>query len=58
MDGMVSETRFPERRTSLRSVSRPSQLAFAVALLAVVSGCATYALLADLTSCYGGPDRN
>jgi len=47
---MVSETRFPERRTSLRSVSRPSQLAFAVALLAVVSGCVTYALLTGLTS--------
>ena len=46
---MVSETTFPERRTSLRAVSRPSQLAFGVALLAVLSGCVTYALLAGLT---------
>jgi two-component system nitrogen regulation sensor histidine kinase NtrY len=46
---MVSETTFPERRTSLRAVSRPSQLAFGVALLAVVSGCVTYALLTGLT---------
>ena len=45
---MVSETTFPERRTSLRAVSRPSQLAFGVALLAVLSGCVTYALLAGL----------
>ncbi|HET7084385.1 MAG TPA: PAS domain-containing sensor histidine kinase [Rhizomicrobium sp.] len=45
---MVSETTFLERRTSLRSISRPSQLAFGVALLAVVSGCVTYALLTDL----------
>jgi two-component system nitrogen regulation sensor histidine kinase NtrY len=45
---MVSETTFPERRTSLRAVSRPSQLAFGVALLAVLSGCVTYALLTDL----------
>ena len=45
---MVSETTFPERRASLRAVSRPSQLAFGVALLAVMSGCVTYALLIDL----------
>jgi two-component system nitrogen regulation sensor histidine kinase NtrY len=45
---MVSETTFPERRTSLREVSRPSQLAFGVAMLAVLSGCITYALLTDL----------
>jgi two-component system nitrogen regulation sensor histidine kinase NtrY len=42
---MVSETTFPERRAGLRAVSRPSQLAFAVALLAVVSVCVTYVLL-------------
>ena len=46
---MVSETTFPERRTSLRAVSRPSQLAFGVALLAVLSGCVTYALLTGIT---------
>ena len=46
---MVSETTFPERRTNLRAVSRPSQLAFGVALLAVLSGCLTYALLTGLT---------
>jgi two-component system nitrogen regulation sensor histidine kinase NtrY len=46
---MVSETTFPERRASLRAVSRPSQLAFGVALLAVLSGCVTYALLTGLT---------
>jgi len=45
---MVSETTFPERRAGLRPISRPSRLAFAVALLAVVSGCFTYALLTDL----------
>ena len=45
---MVSETTFPERRTSLRAISRPSQLAFGVALVAVVMGCFTYALLTDL----------
>src|SRR5262245_51913692 len=44
---MVSETTFPERR-ALRAVSRPSQLAFGVALVAVVMGCLTYALLTDL----------
>src|SRR4051812_35966662 len=48
-EDMVSETTFPERRTSLRAVSRPSQLAFGVALLAVLSGCVTYALLTGLT---------
>jgi two-component system nitrogen regulation sensor histidine kinase NtrY len=48
-EDMVSETTFPERRTSLRAVSRPSQLAFAVMLLAVLSGCVTYALLTGLT---------
>jgi two-component system, NtrC family, nitrogen regulation sensor histidine kinase NtrY len=47
-EDMVSQTTFPERRTSLRAVSRPSQLAFGVALLAVLSGCVTYALLTDL----------
>jgi two-component system nitrogen regulation sensor histidine kinase NtrY len=46
---MVSDTTFPERRTSLRALSRPSQLAFGVALLAVVSGVATYMLLTGLT---------
>ncbi len=45
---MVSKTTFHERRTSLRAISRPSQLAFGVALLAVVSGCITYALLTNL----------
>jgi two-component system nitrogen regulation sensor histidine kinase NtrY len=47
---MVSQATFPERRTSLRAVSRPSKLAFGVALLAVLSGCVTYALLTGLTS--------
>src|SRR5471030_1801824 len=47
---MVSQTTFPERRAGLRAVSRPSQLAFGVALLAVLSGCVTYALLTGLTS--------
>ncbi|HEX4028702.1 MAG TPA: PAS domain-containing sensor histidine kinase [Rhizomicrobium sp.] len=46
---MVSETTFPERRASLRAVSRPSQLAFGVALLAVISGVTTYVLLTGLT---------
>ena len=46
---MVSETTFPERRASLRAVSRPSQLAFVVAILSVISGCVTYALLTGLT---------
>jgi two-component system nitrogen regulation sensor histidine kinase NtrY len=50
MEDMVSETTFPERRASLRAVSWPSQLAFGVALLAVLSGCVTYALLTGLTS--------
>ena len=45
---MVSEITFTERRTSLRAISRPSQLAFGVALVAVVMGCFTYALLTDL----------
>ncbi len=45
---MVSKTTFPERRTSLRAISRPSQLAFGVALLAGLSACITYALLTDL----------
>src|SRR5947208_2522820 len=45
---MVSETTFLERRGSLRAVSRPSQLAFGVALVAVIMGCLTYALLTDL----------
>ncbi len=49
MEKMVSETTFPERRTSLRAVSRPSQLAFGVMLLAVLSGCVTYALLTGYT---------
>jgi len=47
---MVIETTFPERRANLRAVSRPSQLAFAVAILAVLSGCVTYALLTGLTT--------
>jgi two-component system nitrogen regulation sensor histidine kinase NtrY len=46
---MVSETTFPERRASLRAVSRPSQLAFGVAMAAVIFGCVTYALLTGLT---------
>lgn len=45
MEDIVSQTTFLERRASLRAVSRPSQLAFAVALLAALSGCVTYALL-------------
>jgi two-component system nitrogen regulation sensor histidine kinase NtrY len=45
---MVSKATFPERRTSLRAISRPSQLAFGVALLAVVSICVTYGLLTEL----------
>ena len=48
-EDMVSETTFPERRASLRAVSRPSQLAFGVALLAVLLGCVIYALLTGLT---------
>ena len=47
-EDMVSETTFPERRASLRAISRPSQLAFGVALVAVLMGCLTYALLTDL----------
>jgi two-component system nitrogen regulation sensor histidine kinase NtrY len=46
---MVSDTTYPEQRASLRAVSRPSQLAFGVALLAVISGVATYVLLTGLT---------
>jgi two-component system nitrogen regulation sensor histidine kinase NtrY len=42
---MVSETTFPERRAGLRAISRPSQLAFVVALLAVLSVCVTYFLV-------------
>src|SRR3569833_2001161 len=49
-EDMVIETTFPERRANLRAVSRPSQLAFAVAILAVLSGCVTYALLTGLTT--------
>ena len=52
---MANETTLPERRASLRAVSRPSQLAFGVAILAVVSGCATYALLTGLVPYV--PDR-
>ncbi len=48
-EDMVSETTFPERRASLRAVSRPSQLAFGVALLAVISVVTTYMLLTGLT---------
>jgi len=48
MEDMVSETTFPERRASLSAVSRPSQLAFGVALLAVISGVTTYVLLTEL----------
>jgi len=47
-EDMANETTLQERRTSLRAVSRPSQLAFGVAILAVVSGCVTYALLTGL----------
>jgi two-component system nitrogen regulation sensor histidine kinase NtrY len=47
-EDMVSETSLPERRAGLRPISRPSRLAFGVAMLAVVSGCFTYALLTDL----------
>jgi two-component system nitrogen regulation sensor histidine kinase NtrY len=46
---MVSETAFPERRAGLRGVSLPSQLAFGVAILAVLFGCLTYALITGLT---------
>ena len=49
MEDMVSETTFPERRAALSAVSRPSQLAFGVALLAVLSGVTTYVLLTGLT---------
>src|ERR1700722_13175098 len=49
MEDMVSETTFPERRAGLSAVSRPSQLAFGVALLAVISGVTTYVLLTGLT---------
>jgi len=42
---MASETTLPERRAGLRAVSRPSQLAFVVALLAVLSVIVTYVLL-------------
>ena len=42
---MVSETTFPERRAGLRAVSRPSQLAIVVAVLAVLSVCVTYFLV-------------
>ena len=45
---MVSDTSLPERRAGLRPISRPSRLAFGVAVLAVISGCFTYALLTDL----------
>jgi two-component system nitrogen regulation sensor histidine kinase NtrY len=45
----VNETTVLERRANLRAVSRPSQLALAAGLLAVLSGCATYALLTGLT---------
>ena len=44
-EDMVSETTFPERRASLRAISRPSQFAFAVALLALVSVVVTYLLV-------------
>ncbi len=49
MEDMVSDTTSSERRASLRAVSRPSQLAFGVALLAVISGATTYMLLTGLT---------
>ena len=48
-EDMVIETTFPERRAELRAVSRPTQAAFVVALLSVVSVCVTYALLTGLT---------
>jgi two-component system nitrogen regulation sensor histidine kinase NtrY len=47
---MVSEKTYPQRRSGLSVVSQPSRLAFAVALLAVLSGCVTYALLTGLTT--------
>ena len=50
LEDMVSEPTFPERRASLRAVSRPSQLAFGVAVLALLSGAVTYALLTGLTN--------
>lgn len=46
---MVSETTSLKRYAGLRAVSRPSRLALVVAMLAVVSGCVTYALLTGLT---------
>jgi len=49
-EDMVSETTFPERRAGLRAVSRPSQLAFGVAVVAVLTGCVTYALLTGMTN--------
>ena len=45
---MANETTLQEQRAGLRAVSRPSQLAFGVAILAVISGCVTYALLTGL----------
>ena len=51
---MVSETTLPERRAGLRPISRPSQMAFGVAILAVVAGCFTYALLTDLLPYHPG----
>jgi two-component system nitrogen regulation sensor histidine kinase NtrY len=46
---LVSEASFLERRAPLRSLSRPSQLALGVGVLAALSGCVTYALLTGLT---------
>src|SRR5665213_2273313 len=45
---MADETTFPERRAGLRAVSRPSQLAFAAALLALASCAFTYAVITGL----------
>ena len=45
----MSEASFLERRAPLRSLSRPSQLALGVGVLAALSGCVTYALLTGLT---------
>jgi two-component system nitrogen regulation sensor histidine kinase NtrY len=45
---MAGETTFPERRAGLRAVSRPSQLAFAAALLALASCAFTYAVITGL----------
>lgn len=48
-EDMASDVSFPERRRPWRALSRPGQLALAVGVLAALSGCVTYALLAGLT---------